>query len=134
MDARTKKFIEDLNSYLNTLYTLNYACLKAGARGNQNIAENKSAWLDEKMAILSTQRNNWISAIQGSVLDLEIDFGRLFYDPALCQAIVENRIDGHADNATAKKSGIHKDKMQFAADHKEKQSVIDNSFRKGRYR
>jgi hypothetical protein len=71
MDARTKKFIEDLNSYLNTLYTLNYACLKAGARGNQNVAENKSAWLDEKMAILSNQRNNWISAIQGAVLDLE---------------------------------------------------------------
>ena len=76
MDQRTQNFIVELNKHLNKFYTINYACLKAGARGNQPMARNSSsfsgsAWLDDKMEILSNQRNQWISAINEAVLDLD---------------------------------------------------------------
>lgn len=76
MDARTQNFIVELNKILNKFYTINYACLRAGARGNQPESINTrsfsgSSWLDDKMRILSTQRNQWINIIQTQVLDLD---------------------------------------------------------------
>ena len=76
MDARTQNFIVELNKILNKFYTINYSCLRAGARGNQPEAINTrnfsgSAWLDDKMNILSNQRNQWIGIIQNQVLDLD---------------------------------------------------------------
>ena len=76
MDARTQNFIVELNKILNKFYTINYSCLRAGARGNQPEAINSrsfsgSAWLDDKMNILSNQRNQWIGIIQNQVLDLD---------------------------------------------------------------
>ena len=76
MDARTQNFIIELNKILNKFYTINHSCLRAGARGNQPEARNSasfsgSAWLDEKMDILSNQRNQWIGIMQTQVLDLD---------------------------------------------------------------
>lgn len=71
MDARTQKFMDDLNGFINTLYTLNFSCLKAGARGNQPGNTSNDAWLNDKMRILSNQRNSWINEIHNAVLNLE---------------------------------------------------------------
>ena len=76
MDARTHQFMDQLNTHLNTFFTLNYTCLKAGARSNPlttNVGTDSfgGVWLEEKMQILADQRIAWMTAIRESVFDLD---------------------------------------------------------------